>query len=227
MRPLAAAALVGLAAGVAGAEVFDTAVQALMAPYTWDEDQRLELESFPSYIRPSLSDLVAGYNGFRPGSTPGDTEEWMAARMAGLERGFVVLGDHPSVPDRAREYASSAPISRDWEGLPQGPMDEAVYAVTWLREHPDTTLEPFLLLLAAHRARATWECYASMYYPESSEPVYASGMQTAADIYGVVLSEALSHPDPAVQWLGGELDDLPWVYIDVAGEVPAGSRAGP
>ena len=133
MRPQAALALIMLTAGTAGAKVFDTAAEALLAPYSWEEDQRLELESFPSYIRPSLADLVAAYNEFRPGITPEDTEEWLAGQMAGLERGFVVLGDHPSVPERAREYASSAPVSRDWESLPQGPMDEAVYAVTWLR----------------------------------------------------------------------------------------------
>lgn len=66
-----------------------------------------------------------------------------------------------------------------------------------------------------------------MYYPEASEPIYASGMQTTGDIYGTVLSEALSQPDPAVQWLAGELDDLPWVYMDVSDLVPSGTRAGP
>jgi len=227
MRPLAALALIMLTAGTAGAKVFDTAVEGLLTPYSWEEDQRLELESFPSYIRPSLADLVAGYNGFRPGITPEDTDEWLAGQMAGLERGFIVLGDSPSMSLLARDYTSSAPLFPDWEGRPGRPLEEAVHAVTWLRQDPGTPLEPFLLLLAAHRARAAWECYASMYYPDASEPVYAGGMQTAADIYGVVLSEALSHPDPAVQWLAGELDDLPRVYIDVSGLVPEGTRAGP
>ena len=227
MRPQAALALIMLTAGTAGAKVFDTAAEALLAPYSWEEDQRLELESFPSYIRPSLADLVAGYNGFRPGITPQDTDEWLARQMAGLERGFIVLGDSPSMSLLARDYTSSAPLSPDWESRPGRPLEEAVHAVTWLRQDPDTPLEPFLLILAAHRARAAWECYASLYYPEASEPVYAGGMQTAADIYGVVLSEALSHPDPAVQWLAGELDDLPWAYMDVSGLVPSGTRAGP
>lgn|GEM_PF-5626266 len=227
MRALAVLALVCLAVGPASAKVFDTAVEALLAPYSWEENQRLELEGFPSYIRPSLADLVAGYNGFRPGITPEDTDEWMAALMAGLERGFIVLGDSPSMPLLARDYTSSAPLYRDWEGRPGRPLEEAVHAVTWLRQDPDTPLEPFLLILAAHRARAAWECYAYMYYPEATEPVYAGGMQTAADIYGVVLSEALSHPDPAVQWLAGELDDLPRAYIDVSDLVPSGTRAGP
>lgn len=209
------------------AEVFDTAIQALVAPYSWTEEQRLELEEFPSYIQPSLREPVAGYNAFRPGMSPEGIDTAVAGLMAGMERGFIVLGDRPSVPLLARDYVTSAPLETEWDSMPEGPMDEAIHAVTWLREDPGTPLEPFLLLLAAHRARAAWECYANLYYPEAAEPVYASGMQTTAEIYGMMMGQALSHPDPAVQWIAGELDDLPWVYIDVSSLVPAGGRAGP
>lgn len=209
-----------LAAPVA-AEVYDSAVEALFAPYRSGEEQVLVLEGFPSYIRPSLFELVEAYNDFDPAGTSQEPVR------AGLLRGFSVLGRDDATRRRAVAYLDSAPPRREWEGLPEGPMAEAVQAVTWLRENPESPLEPFLLLLSAHRARAAWECYAALYYPEAEEPVYASGMQTTAEIYNVMLGEALVHSDPAVQWLAGELDDLPWVYMDVSDIVPEGRRAGP
>jgi len=221
MRPAFLTAMVCLLASTASAEIYDSAVEGLFAPYLSGEEQSLELEGFPSYIRPSLFELVEAYNEYSPQDSPEDPVR------AGLLRAFAVLARDSAARPRALAYLDSAPVSGDWEGMPEGPMAEAVAAVTWLREHPESPLEPFLLLLAAHRARAAWECYASLYYPEAEEPVYASGMQTTAEIYNVMLGEALVHSDPAVQWLAGELDDLPWVYMNVRDIVPEDRRAGP
>lgn len=206
---------------------YGTIVESLFDWYTVRDpgSADIDLLDYPVFLRPRLQEYLEGWNGFRTGLGFDTCRYWedtvRLERAAGIERGIVALVDHSAARQLALSYASYAPSAYEWEGMPDGPLRETTHAMEYMRTHPGTPLEPFLLLLGAHRARAAWECYASSYYAGLDDDGSSlDGLRSTSEVYLLLLGQALSHEDPLVQWMAGELDDLPYVYIDVRRVVP-------
>ncbi|MBD3370170.1 hypothetical protein GF402_07395 [Candidatus Fermentibacteria bacterium] len=218
----------------AEAKPYRTVVESLLDRY-WvinPDSADIDLRDYPAFLRPGLREYLARWDGFRSGLDFEACRSWVDTVSlevaAGMERGIVALVDHPAARQLARSYASQAPHAYEWEGVPEVPLREVTHAMEYLSDHPDTPLEPFLLLLGAHRARAAWECYVSFRYasPEHADEL-SEELESTSEVYLLLLGKALSHPDPLVQWMAGELDDLPYVYMDVRDLLPDSVPARP
>ena len=62
-----------------------------------------------------------------------------------------------SAEAEAKTFTAAVPISLEWEGMSEGPLEEADLARQWLERYPATPLRPFLHLFMAHRLRAGYE----------------------------------------------------------------------
>jgi hypothetical protein len=86
-------------------------------------------------------------------NVPSGPEEAVQVRRRNLEGQMVALiGEMAS--SEAKVFASAVPLSAEWEGMSEGPIDEADLARQWLERYPETSLRPFLHLFIAHRLRA-------------------------------------------------------------------------
>jgi hypothetical protein len=71
------------------------------------------------------------------------------------EQIVTILGE--DVRSEAEAFASAVPLLAEWEGMSEGPLDEANFADNWLSKRPGTRIAPFLYLFKAHRLRAGYE----------------------------------------------------------------------
>jgi hypothetical protein len=89
-------------------------------------------------------------------NAPLTPEEAVRARRRNLQEQIVVLIGRPAEAE-AGTFAAAVPLYLEWEGLSEGPLDEAEFARQWLHRYPETFLRPFLHLFIAHRLRAGYE----------------------------------------------------------------------
>jgi len=133
-------------------------------------------------------------------------------KRAGLERGITALIDHPDISSLAVEYASSATCYYEWEGLPEGPGDEAAFAMEYISSNPDTPLEPYLILFLMHRLIAQRECITA-YYISVDSLRYTAEAESLQILYDSLYSTAIQYPDPLVTYFAMELDSQEHLYI--------------
>jgi hypothetical protein len=90
---------------------------------------------------------------FDPPSSPGEA---VRVRRRNLSPQMVaILGQ--DVRAEAEAFASAVPLTSEWEGMSEAPLEEANFADSWLQERPGTPIAPFLHLFKAHRLRAGYE----------------------------------------------------------------------
>jgi hypothetical protein len=87
---------------------------------------------------------------------PTGPEQAVAARRRNLESQATLLLGEPARSE-AKAFAAAVPLHVEWEGMSEGPLDEAEVARQWVERSPDTPLRPFLHLFLAHRFRAAYE----------------------------------------------------------------------
>jgi hypothetical protein len=131
-------------------------------------------------------------------------EEAVQIRRRRLQEQIVLLIGH-SAEAEAKTFSAAVPISLEWEGMSEGPLDEADRARQWLERYPATPLRPFLHLFMAHRLRAGFE---------AARREQAKGLwPILAERYKKEIAIARSSPNELIACLAEDLEAQPHVYL--------------
>lgn len=126
-------------------------------------------------------------------------------KLIQVERGIVSLIDVAGIEDIAVSYARNAKLYLEWEGLSDGPLEEARYAENYLKQNPNTPIKPYLLLFLAHRYRIAFECLENEKDDE--------GQVETADKYQQYLKMARAEKDPLIGVIADDLNKQAYLYI--------------
>ena len=169
MRILLALSLLICILPVFAGDYLDGMYKSLFAYYNIEQPRTFDSYSciYPDLPSLRLDDYALRWDSFVTNLDFSECNYWVDSvsmkKRAGLERGMTALIDHPDISSLALEYASSATCYFEWEGVPEGPGDEAVYALSYMSENPHSPLVPFLLIFSMHRLRAQHECITAYY----------------------------------------------------------------
>jgi len=139
---------------------------------------------------------------------PLSPENAVIVRRRNLEEQMVVLLGE-KVRKEAKTFASAVPLMSEWEGMSEGPLNEADLAGQWLTKYPDTPIASFLHLFMAHRLRAGYEA-ARAGHEKGLWPILARQ-------YREVLDKARSSGNPLISCIAVELDVQSHVYLEGQG----------
>ncbi len=167
----------------------------------------LDLERYPEQGRPCVRAYLAAVS---PESRvilnagPIAQSEALRARKRNmLAQMITILGE--DVRKEAERFSSAVPLLLEWEGMSEGPVDEANFADQWLNKYPDTIIAPFLHLFKAHRLRAGYEA-ARAGHEKGLWPILAKRYREA-------LQEAKSARNPLIMCIAADLEAQPYVYL--------------
>lgn len=135
---------------------------------------------------------------------PPAQEKAIAARRKNLEEQMAVLLGETARWD-AKRFAQAVPLYLEWEGMSEGPLEEAELARQWLVNHPESPICPFLQLFMAHRTRAGFEA-SRREFGKGLPPILAAR-------YHKHLNEALKSSNPLIKCVAKDLKDQPYVYL--------------
>jgi hypothetical protein len=175
--------------------------------------QELDPAQYPENRRPCVLAYLAAVTPdsslrkHQPPSGPDTAQEVRRKNMA--EQIVVILGENAR--QEGKLFASAAPISIEWEGMSEGPVDEANFVDNWLSNRPDTSgvIAPFLYLFKAHRLRAGYEA-AKSGHEKGLWPILATR-------YHESLDKAKSFGIPLISCIADDLDAQPYVYLENQG----------
>jgi hypothetical protein len=120
---------------------------------------------------------------------------------------ITILGEN--VRTEAERFSRAVPLLLEWEGMSEGPVDEANFADQWLNKYPDTVIAPFLHLFKAHRLRAGYEA-ARAGHEKGLWPILAKRYREA-------LQKAATSPNPLIACIAADLEAQPYVYLEGQG----------
>jgi hypothetical protein len=167
-----------------------------------------DLPAAPEALRTRLARYLSRRSAFKSGYKSG-ADSFEAVRVEAkrrmIEQAIVALIETPGIEGMATEYVTAAPISYEWKGLHDGPMEESAHAEALLAKDPSTPLAPWFAVFIAHRQRAAFEAYEVEKNQE--------GMKAAARKYRQFMERARAASDPIFPALIADLDRQPFVYI--------------
>ncbi|MBP7866721.1 MAG: hypothetical protein KA419_12315 [Acidobacteria bacterium] len=131
-------------------------------------------------------------------------ERWLSEKRRLVERGIVTLLG-PQTAEAAAAYATKATLFYEWEGMSDGPLDEALFAEQWLEKTPGTPLRAYLLLFLLHRWRSGIEALEAEKAPERVPALRKK--------YGERLAELMKCEDPLIRWIAEDIDTAKRVYL--------------
>ena len=165
----------------------------------------------PARYRPEGRPCVEAYlravsrdRQLRSWKAPAGPDQAVPARRRNLEAQMVLLLGEPA-RKAAKGFAAAVPLQAEWEGMSEGPLDEAEVARQWLKRSPDTPLRPFLHLFMAHRFRAAYET-SRREYAKTLSPIVSR-------LYREHLAAARGAPNPLIACLADDLQAQPHVYL--------------
>ncbi len=123
-------------------------------------------------------------------------------RLYLIEQITVILG-HKVLKD-AEAFANSVPLNIEWEGMSEGPLNEANFVDYWLKENPKTPIA-----FKAHRLRAAYEA-AILNNKKNILPILAKK-------YTMALKKARQSKNPLILCIADDLDMQKDVYIEGQG----------
>ena len=143
----------------------------------------------------------------RPPSGPDDAVEVRRKNMS--EQIVTILGENAR--QEAERFSSAVPLLLEWEGMSEGPVDEANFVDNWLSNRPETSISiaPFLHLFKAPRPRAGYEA-AKFGHEKGLWPILARR-------YHESISKAKSYGNPLISCIADDLDMQPYVYLENQG----------
>lgn len=97
------------------------------------------------------------------------------------------------------------PLYLEWEGMADGPEAEANYAERWIMERPESVINPFVHIFAAHRLRAAFE----IYFKGKDE----NSMSVSGDSYRKHMSAVSSSKNEKIRCVAEDLEALSHVYL--------------
>jgi hypothetical protein len=137
-----------------------------------------------------------------------DAQEILSFRRRNLENQILLLLG-PKAAREARAFSAVLPLSLEWEGISEGPLQEADFADRWLVLKPATPLAPFLYLFMAHRVRAACEA-AQREQKKEALPVLTNRYQE-------MMEKAKSAKIKLISCLAFLLEEEPYVYLEGQG----------
>lgn len=141
-------------------------------------------------------------------SGPAGQFEALAARRGKLlAQQIALLGKQAR--QEAERFSAAIPLQLEWEGMSEGPLEEANFAGQWLEKYPGTAIAPFLHLFAAHRLRAGYEA-ARAGHEKGLWPILGKR-------YHEALQRALSSPSALIACIAADLEAQPYVYMEGQG----------
>jgi hypothetical protein len=157
-------------------------------------------ECFQKYLKviPSSSFLLsaAGLSG---------PEDAVNYRRRNLEEQIViVMGE--KTRDEAKLFSMAVPLQSEWEGMSEGPLDEANFVDNWLSKRLNTSIAPFLYLFKAHRLRAGYEA-AKARHKEGLWPILAKR-------YKESLEKSMPSNNPLISCIAKDMEAQPYVYLE-------------
>lgn len=218
MRILLALSLLICILPVFAGDYLDGMYKSLFAYYNIEQPRTFDSYSaiYPDIPASRLEEYAERWDSFETNLDFSQCEYWVDSvtmkKRAGLERGISALINHPDISSLAFEYASSAKVYYEWEGVPEGPGDEAVYALSYMSENPQSPLEPFLILFTMHRLRAQRECITA-YYITMDSIRYSAEADSLQLLYDSLFHAAIQYPDPLVTYFAMELDSEEYLYV--------------
>ncbi len=132
-----------------------------------------------------------------------------ARRLNVTEQMAVILGE--GARDEAERFAFAVPLSPEWEGMSEGPVNEANFVDNWLEKRSKTAVAilPFLHLFKAHRLRAGYEA-AKFGNEKGLWPILSRR-------YHESLEKARASGNALITCIADDLDAQPFVYLDGQG----------
>ena len=170
-----------------------------------------DLEKIPEPLRARLRTYLDRRAAFKTAyKHDADSLEMVRAdaKRRALERSIVALIDAPGIEQTAAEMIGKATIFYEWEGMHQGPLDEAQYAEEQLKKNPASPLAPWFYVFIAHRQRVVFETYEAEKNQE--------GMRAAAKKYRAFVERARAVPDPIFPALVDDMEAQPFLYVKKA-----------
>jgi hypothetical protein len=125
-------------------------------------------------------------------------------RRTNLEEQIVILFGE-NIRKEAQAFSSAVPLMAEWEGINEGPVDEANFTEQWLIRYPDTPIASFLYLFMAHRLRAGYET-ARAGHEKGLRPILAGRYKEAID-------KALSSDNPLIPCIAKDMEAQSHVYL--------------
>ena len=167
----------------------------------------LDPERYPEQGRPCARAYLAAVSPesrsiLNSGPAP-RTEALQARKRNMLAQMVTILGE--DVRREAERFSFAVPLLLEWEGMSEGPVDEANFADQWLNKYPDTIIAPFLHLFKAHRLRAGYEA-ARAGHEKGLWPILKKRYRQA-------LQQAKSSLNPLIACIAVDLDAQPYVYL--------------
>jgi hypothetical protein len=135
---------------------------------------------------------------------PSHPEEAVRIRKRNLTEQIVtILGE--DVRTEAKAFASAVPLLAEWEGMSEGPLDEANFVDNWLSKRPGTCIAPFLYLFKAHRLRAGYEA-ARAGHEKGLWPILAKRYRESLD-------KIRSCPNSLIVCIASDMERQEYVYL--------------
>ena len=173
----------------------------------------LDQAQYPEQGRPCVKAYLAAISPksrLTLSQAPSDQSGAVKSRRMNLtEQMVTILGE--KARKEAELFTSAAPLSIEWEGMSEGPVDEANFVDNWLSKRPETSVSiaPFLHLLKAHRFRAGFEA-AKFGHEKGLWPILAKRYRESID-------KAKSSGNPLISCIVDDLDAQPYVYLEGQG----------
>lgn len=167
-----------------------------------------DLPAIPEPLRSRLTKYLAKRKEFKSAyKSESDSLERMRsdAKRRVLERAIVALIETDGVQGAAAEFVGRAPVKSDWQGMHDGPLEEAGYAEDVLKADPSSSLAPWLYVFIAQRQRVAFEAYQNERNQE--------GMKAAAKKYRTFVERARAVDDPIFAALADDMDRQPYLYV--------------
>lgn len=181
-----------------------------------DEVAGSDAERVPQPLRTRLQDFIARRDAFTSRIPPGAGEDpdgkdlWASRR--GIERAIVALSRSRGIEAEAERFARAVPLRWEYEGHPDGPLEEARFAEDYLKKNPEAPMAGYLYVFIAARERVAFEAYA-----QPSPPVSAAaaldGMKATARKYRAFIQRARAHEDPLIGLIAEDLDLQPMLHV--------------
>jgi hypothetical protein len=179
-----------------------------------------DVKALPEPIRGRLEKYLARRGAFKSNyKSEADSFERVRvdAKRRLVEQAIVSLIDAPGIERIAADYVSTAPIRYEWEGMPDGPLEEANHAEALLTKDQASPLAPWFAAFIAQRQRVTFETCEVQKNEE--------GMKAAAKKYRTFVERARAASDPIFGLLMADMERQPYLYLKTATH-PRDSKPG-
>lgn len=170
-----------------------------------------DVKALPEPIRGRLEKYLARRGAFKSNyKSEADSFERVRvdAKRRLVEQAIVSLIDAPGIERTAADYVSTAPIRYEWEGMPDGPLEEANHAEALLTKDPASPLAPWFHAFIAQRQRIAFET--------CEVQKNAEGMTAAAKKYRTFVERARAASDPIFGLLMADMERQPYLYLKTA-----------